>query len=41
MVGQLVIELVCDFVQLWEPGPRHSREIVVLVVQAHVVCEKS
>lgn len=40
VAGQIAVELVRNLVQLPQPSPRHSREIVVLVVQADVVREQ-
>jgi hypothetical protein len=37
---QIVVELVRDLVQFGEARPRHSREVVVLVVQSNVVREE-
>lgn len=34
---QITIELIRDLVKLPQPGPRDRREVVVLVVQTHVV----
>jgi hypothetical protein len=35
--GQVLVEFLCNLVDLPESGPRNSREIVVLVVQTNVV----
>jgi hypothetical protein len=34
---QVAVELIRDLVQLPQPGPGNSREVVVFVVQTHVV----
>ena len=34
---QVAVELICDPVQLPQPGPRNSWEVMVLVVQTHIV----
>lgn len=40
MVGQILVELFRNLVDLPEPGPRNGGEIVVLVMQTDVVCEE-
>jgi hypothetical protein len=40
MARQIAVKLIRNLVQLPQPGPRHSREVVVLVVQADVVREQ-
>lgn len=40
MLGQVLVELARDGVELGEPGPGHGGEVVVLVVEADVVGEE-
>jgi hypothetical protein len=40
MARQIAVEFIRNLVQLPQPGPRHGRKIMVLVVQAHVVREQ-
>ena len=40
VAGQIAVKLVRNLVQLPQPGPRHGREVMVLVVQADVVREQ-
>lgn len=37
VAGQRFVELLRDLVQLWQAGPRDSREIMVFIVQANIV----
>lgn len=39
VIRQIVVELVSDTIELRQSGPRHGREIVVLVMQSDVVGE--
>lgn len=39
MAGERLVELFRDAVKFMEPRPRDGREIVVLVVQADIVCQ--
>ena len=39
MLRKIIVELVSDVAKLMQPGPGHGGEIVVLVVEADVVCE--